>query len=127
MASYRFPYLLAGGSLVFKQESKYYEHFYSDLVPNVHYVAIKEDLSDLVEKILWAKQNDAEAYRIAKNGQKFANDNLLPKDIFCYYGNLLQQFSQKIVSKIEVLEGMEIVESSKENKFCYCLANKDEL
>lgn len=130
VAAYRFPYLLAGGSLVFKQESKYYEHFYNDLVVNEHYIPVKQDLSDLLEKISWAKENDEEALRIAKNGQQFANDNLLPVDILCYYGNLLESFSQKIVSPIGVLEGMERVESSKKNKLCNCASktnNKDEL
>lgn len=131
VAAYRFPYLLAGGSLVFKQESKYYEHFYNELIPNVHYVSVKNDLSNLVEKVLWAKDNDAVAYKIAKNGQKFANDNLLPKDILCYYGSLLQAFSEKIVSEINVFDDMEEVQAKKVNKFCDCTLNdnnkKDEL
>lgn len=129
VAAYRFPYLLGGGSLVFKQNSKYYEHFYNKLVPNVHYVPIKEDLSDLVEKVLWAKENDAEAYKIAKSGQEFINEHVLPKDIFCYYGSLLQEFSKKIISEINVLGGMETVEASKQNQFCTCALekNKDEL
>lgn len=130
VAAYRFPYLLAGGSLVFKQESKYYEHFYNELIPNVHYAPVKDDLSDLVEKVLWAKENDAKAYKIAKNGQKFANDNLLPKDIFCYYGSLLQAFSEKTVSEISILEGMEEVQMKNVKKFCDCTLknnNKDEL
>ncbi|KAL3283578.1 hypothetical protein HHI36_006717 [Cryptolaemus montrouzieri] len=66
VAAYRFPYLLAGGSLVFKQESKYYEHFYNDLVPYVHYVPIKNNLDDLVEKIQWAIDHDEEAKKLLK-------------------------------------------------------------
>ena len=31
VAAYRLPYLLAADSVVFKQESKYYEHFYKDV------------------------------------------------------------------------------------------------
>ncbi|KAG1665371.1 KDEL motif-containing protein 1 [Nymphon striatum] len=33
VAAYRFPYLLAGDSVVLKQESPYYEHFYGELRP----------------------------------------------------------------------------------------------
>ena len=58
VAAYRFPWLLAGGSAVFKQESIYYEHFYSQLVPYQHYIPIEHDLSDLVKKLRWAKKND---------------------------------------------------------------------
>ena len=60
VASYRFPYLLAGDGLIFKQKSSYYEHFYRDLIPNKHYIPIKKDLSDLIEKIQWAKDHDDE-------------------------------------------------------------------
>ena len=58
VAAYRFPYLMAGGSLIFKQDSNYYEHFYQDLKPYVHYVPIKADVSDIVEKIQWARNHD---------------------------------------------------------------------
>lgn len=127
VAAYRLPYLLAGGSLVFKQESKYYEHFYNDLIPNVHYIPIKRDLSDLVEKIEWAVDNDLKAKEIATNGQKFAEDNLLPKNIFCYYAMLLNEFSKNIVSTVQILDGMEKVESAKTGN-CKCNSNvKDEL
>ena len=97
VAAYRFPYLLAGGSVVFKQveiyyinlsvhfmrhqicftnnihsillvqDSPYYEHFYSDIKPDVHYIPIKADLSDLIEKIQWAKTHDAEVKQIGLN------------------------------------------------------------
>lgn len=55
VAAYRFPYLMLGNSLVLKQDSPYYEHFYTHLKPGVHYIPVKRDLSDLIEKIKWAK------------------------------------------------------------------------
>lgn len=88
VASYRLPYLLAGGGLVLKQESPYYEHFYSDLEEWTHYVPVKRDLSDFVSKVKWARDNDHEAMTIAKNAQRFANDNLLPQHIICYHAVL---------------------------------------
>ena len=60
VAAYRLPYLLAGDALVLKQESPFYEHFYKDLKPFEHYIPFKRDLSDLMEKIQWAKDNDAQ-------------------------------------------------------------------
>lgn len=60
VAAYRFPYLLAGDSLVLKQESPYYEHFYSKLEPWTHYVPMNRDLSDVVEKVQWARDHDEE-------------------------------------------------------------------
>lgn len=60
VAAYRFPYLLAGDAVVFKQDSYYYEHFYKSLKPNIHYIPFKRDLSDLEEKLKWAKSHDKE-------------------------------------------------------------------
>ncbi|CAB4060189.1 unnamed protein product [Lepeophtheirus salmonis] len=35
VAAYRLPYLLSGNSVVLKQNSEYYEHYYSKLIPNI--------------------------------------------------------------------------------------------
>lgn len=55
VAAYRFPYLMLGNSLVLKQISPYYEHFYTHLKPGTHYIHVKRSLSDLIQKIEWAK------------------------------------------------------------------------
>lgn len=60
VAAYRLPYLLAGNSVVLKQDSIYYEHFYNELQPWKHYIPFKSDLSDLLEKLQWAKEHDEE-------------------------------------------------------------------
>lgn len=60
VAAYRLPYLLAGNSVVLKQDSTYYEHFYNELQPWKHYIPFKSDLSDLLEKLQWAKEHDEE-------------------------------------------------------------------
>lgn len=60
VAAYRFPYLIAGDSLVFKQDSEYYEHFYKELKPWVHYIPFKRDSSDLVKHLQWAISHDEE-------------------------------------------------------------------
>ena len=60
VAAYRFPYLMVANSLVFKQDSTYYEHFYRHLEPWKHYIPLKSDLSDVIEKLKWAKDHDSE-------------------------------------------------------------------
>lgn len=60
VAAYRLPYLLAGDSVVLKQDSPYYEHFYDKLRPWEHYIPIRADLGDLLEKIRWAQEHDEE-------------------------------------------------------------------
>ena len=76
--------------MVLKQDSEYYEHFYGDLTAGVHYIPVKHDLSDLIEKIEWAQSHDREARLIGMNGRKYATENLLPKDIFCYHAVLFK-------------------------------------
>lgn len=97
VAAYRFPYLLAGNSLVFKQDSKYYEWFYKSLEAGSHYLQVNDDLSNLVERVQWAMDNDEEANIIALKGQKFARENLMPQDVLCYYATLL---SVSIISQL---------------------------
>jgi len=60
VAAYRLPYLLAGDSVVLKQNSPYYEFFYKQLRPYEHYIPVKADLSDLLDRIQWAKDHDSE-------------------------------------------------------------------
>ncbi|CAK9809863.1 Protein O-glucosyltransferase 2 [Anthophora plagiata] len=119
VAAYRFPYLLAGDALVLKQESKYYEFFYNDLVPGKHYVPVKSNLSDLVEKIIWAKENDKEALQIAKSARQFARDNLLPHDVLCYHVALFHEWSKRLKSKVKVLDNMKEVLQPKHSCKCY--------
>jgi hypothetical protein len=40
---------MGAGSIIFKQESPYYEHFYPQLKPWVDYVPFKRDASDIAE------------------------------------------------------------------------------
>lgn len=123
VAAYRLPYLLAGDSVVLKLDSIYYEHFYNELRPWEHYVPVRADLGDLLEKIQWARQNDeqvsssglcnsyttfvasvsllaffvvvcfSQVRKIALAGQQFARNHLMGDKIFCYYFKLFQVIS----------------------------------
>ncbi|XP_056411685.1 protein O-glucosyltransferase 2 isoform X4 [Hyla sarda] len=130
VAAYRMPYLLVGNSVILKQDSIYYEHFYNELQPWKHYVPFKKDLSDLLEKIQWVKDHDEEAKKIAVAGQEFARNSLMGDHIFCYYFKLLQAYAKLQVSKPKIRDGMEKVENTSDNFFpCECprIKVKDEL
>ncbi|XP_031848296.1 protein O-glucosyltransferase 2 [Nomia melanderi] len=127
VAAYRFPYLLAGDSLVLKQKSKYYEFFYNDLVPEKHYVPVENDLSDLVEKIIWAKEHDGDALEISKAARQFARDNLLPRDILCYHVVLFNEWNKRLKNKVKVLDNMEEVLQPNHSCLCYNGKLKEEL
>ncbi|XP_038673679.1 protein O-glucosyltransferase 2 isoform X3 [Scyliorhinus canicula] len=130
VAAYRMPYLLAGGGAILKQDSVYYEHFYNDLRPWQHYIPFKNDLSDLLDKIQWAKSHDEEAKMIAKAGQDYARNKLMADHIFCYYFKLFQEYADLQVGEPKIRDGMELVEQPKDDLFpcvCHRTKTKDEL
>ncbi|CAG0894709.1 unnamed protein product [Cyprideis torosa] len=96
VAAYRLPYLLAGSSAVFKQDSTYYEHFYSLLHPSTHFIPIQSDLSDLISKLRWAQRSDSTMQRVSLNARKFVLQHLLPRDILCYYSVLLEHWARRL-------------------------------
>lgn len=125
VAAYRFPYLLAGDALVFKQNSVYYEFFYNDLKPWVHYVPFKQDLSDLVEQIQWAMKHEDEALKIIQNAREYANEHLLPRDIFCYHAVLFNEWSKRIVSPVKIRRNMDYVPQQDSKHSCKCGKNEN--
>ncbi|XP_044211368.1 protein O-glucosyltransferase 3 [Thunnus albacares] len=109
VAAYRFPYLMLGNSLVLKQDSQFYEHFYSHLRAGTHYVPVKRNLSDLLEKIKWAKENDSEAQEIARAGQAAARELLQPSRLYCYYYRVLHMYSERQTGQPTQHADMELV------------------
>ncbi len=62
VAAYRFPFLLVSDAVIMKQDSVYYEHFYKDLQPYVHYVPFRTDLGNLLGRLNWLMTNDEQVY-----------------------------------------------------------------
>jgi hypothetical protein len=71
VSSFRLSLEMSMGCCILLADSKYRLWFRSLMKPMVHYVPIKEDLSDLVEKIKWCRINDVDCKKIAKNAKKF--------------------------------------------------------
>ncbi|XP_015820755.3 protein O-glucosyltransferase 3 [Nothobranchius furzeri] len=132
VAAYRFPYLMLGNSLVLKQDSQFYEHFYSRLRAGSHYISVKRNLSDLLDKIKWAKENDAEAKEVARSGQAAARELLQPSRLYCYYYRVLLTYSELQTGRPTRHADMEqVLQSDDHTAACTCLRNrtdvKDEL
>lgn len=126
VAAYRFPYLMLGSSMVLKQDSQYYEHFYSHLQAGAHYVPVKRNLSDLLEKIRWAKENDAEAREIARAGQAAARELLQPHRLYCYYLRVLQAYSERQTGRPTRHADMELVlQADDHTAACTCERERD--
>ena len=60
------------GSCVLKVISPFEQWFYGDVTAWQHYVPIRQDLSDLAEKLEWSLQHEEDARSIAERGQWFA-------------------------------------------------------
>ncbi len=75
---------LLSGSVVFKVESVagYRQWYYDRLIPWQHYVPVDKDLFDLQEKLIWLRDNDQEAQRIAKYSQDFAFQTSFEEELF---------------------------------------------
>ena len=58
----RAPFLLLSNSVPLVVESKYRPLYFDSWIPWVHYVPIKSDQSDLIEKIKWLIKNDDKAF-----------------------------------------------------------------
>ncbi|XP_033866236.3 protein O-glucosyltransferase 1-like [Acipenser ruthenus] len=93
-ASFRLKHLFLCGSLVFHVGEEWLEFFYPQLKPWVHYIPVKQDLSDLGELLQFVKENDNFAQKIAKRGHQFILDNLRIEDVTCYWERLLTEYSK---------------------------------
>ena len=74
--SSRLKLLLHSGRTVFIAARPWQEYYQTALVPFTHYVPVKEDMSDLMQRLDWADANPAEAAAIATNAQRFARTHL---------------------------------------------------
>ena len=78
-------------SLLLMVDSEYTLWYSHLLVPYVHYIPIKKDLSDLLEKITWCRNHDDLCEKMAINSYNFAIDLLKFEVIINTMGNLMIQ------------------------------------
>ena len=72
VAAYRLLKTMLLGSVILKVEGKYKLWVEQLLQDGVNYISVKEDLSDLIEKIEWCKSHDDECKQIAENSVNLA-------------------------------------------------------
>ncbi|XP_043928873.1 protein O-glucosyltransferase 1 [Protopterus annectens] len=98
-ASFRFKHLFLCGSLVFHVGNEWLEFFYTQLKPWVHYIPIKQDLSDVSDLLQFVRENDDIAKDIAERGRQFILDHLTMEDVSCYWETLLNEYSKLLTYK----------------------------
>lgn len=86
---------LFSGRLLFLPEIKYYEYWTHLLKPWEHYVPVKADLSDLIEKLDWADANPEKCKKIAADAQLFALENLRRRNAVDYFAKQILKLGRK--------------------------------
>lgn len=86
----RVPYILASGSVLLLQH-RWNQFFYPGLKPWEHYVPLKDDVSDLVERYKWLIVHPFEAKAIAENAQHFAREILHPATLGRFLAEIVNQ------------------------------------
>jgi hypothetical protein len=69
------------GSCVLKVASEWRQWYYDKLRPWVHYVPVKNDLSDLAEQVSWCLEHDSDAEEIGSRGRELASGIVLETEL----------------------------------------------
>jgi hypothetical protein len=84
VAAHRMAKWFLLNSVMLLQESGSRVWFQHMLEPYVHYIPIKKDLSDLIEKIQWCRDNDDKCKEIAQTAYKLGKQLLTEETCFSY-------------------------------------------
>lgn len=79
-----FKHALRSGSCILRQEERMYEWFEPFVQEWEHYVPVKWELVDLIEKLEWVKSHDAEAKNIAVRARNLGEYLFSPLVLSCY-------------------------------------------
>ena len=82
--------------------------------PWVHYIPLEEDLSDVQEKIQWARDNDDKVKEIVKNGQELVAKWINPELMYCYYVKAFEKYAARQSRPVKVTKEHEELTHSKD-------------
>ncbi|KAJ3070163.1 F-actin-capping protein subunit beta [Podochytrium sp. JEL0797] len=68
--------------------------YMSHLIPFVHFVPVKMDLSDLEDQLRWLRANDAKAQQISVNARKLMKGWNRMEQMSCYSGLLMLEYGR---------------------------------
>ena len=89
----RLKNLLASGLTIFLQTTPCHEFFLPLLRPWIHYIPVRNDLGDLVERVEWARANPEAAQEIGLNGAELARTQLRREDWRAYMEAVFEVYS----------------------------------
>lgn len=125
VSAFRLSQELGLGSVILLVESDW-KMWYSDyLVPMIHYVPVKKNLSNLLDQIIWCQNNDSECKRIAQNALKFKQKFLDRKGILDYLQNTLVKLKKNVgLYLYNTISPSEIIGNNEKNSLKNGLSKK---
>ena len=100
--AYRLLNTMLTGSLILRVKSDYISWFDHLIFPDVHYIQIKPDLSDLQAKIKWCKNNDDKCALIAHNTLLLAR-GIIKSNFIQNYMKILMDFVSPVLVEDEYI------------------------
>lgn len=115
-----FKHSARAGQLVIRQEEIMYEWFEPYFEPWTHYVPMRFDLSDLWEKVEWARAHDEEARAIAERARERALKLFSPRFMACYVLGALRGYRAMTATPLDELPlgAQPLRYICKKGKFC---------
>lgn len=96
VAAFRLSVELGMGSVILYVENPW-KIWYTDMLkPYQHYVPVKKDLSDLIDRINWCKNHQKECQEIAQNAKEFYNTYLQKDGILDYMQKTVVDLKDKM-------------------------------
>jgi hypothetical protein len=92
--AYRLLTTMRTGSLILRVKSEYTSWVDHLIKPNVHYILINSDLSNLEERLQWCIQNDKKCEGVAKSSLSFSTTMLDETIIKKYFQKILWSLSK---------------------------------
>ena len=96
VSAFRLSLELSMGSVILLVDSPWKMWFSDMLQPYVHYVPVNSDMSNLVEQIIWCRNNDDKCIEIVNNALEFYNTYLGKKGVLDYMQKLLVELKNNI-------------------------------
>jgi hypothetical protein len=96
VSAFRLSLELNMGCVILMVDSNWKMWYKDMLVPYIHYVPVKKDLSDLIEQIKWCRENDDKCQEIVSNAQSFFDTYLQRDGILDYMQKLLVYLKEEM-------------------------------
>ena len=100
-AAWTRPLYISFSSSLLLYQTDYVQWFQPALQQDIHYLPVERDLSNLLEQINWAKENESEVIEMIKNANIVANKCFTPAAIKEHLRYILKQYANKFTYKIQ--------------------------